>query len=285
MKRISFWVQLGILAASLLILCGYIAVDRARTDSCAPEIQIEQGQIAISVHDDETALMQGITAHDDRDGDITDELIVESVYGMTDDHEVTVTYAAVDQAGNVAKIQRQVCYTDYESPRFSLSQPLVYEFSGYVDVMGSVGAHDILDGDLQRSIKATMLSSGTSVTEEGTHEVQFRVTNSVGDTAQLILPVEVYPVDSYNARLTLREYLIYLPRGAAFDASDYLDQFQFQNNNLRIGGTRNSAINVKTQGTVDTDTPGVYAVTYTAEYTSGSQRYTGYTKLLVVVEG
>lgn len=286
MSKKNIWILLYVIAASILILCGYIVIDSGRTDHTAPEITIATPEIELSVSSSEAELLQGVTAWDDVDGDVTDSLVVESLYGITADSRVTVTYAAFDSAGNVTKAERQVYYSDYESPRFMLSRALVYEFGEVADVMSSVGATDVLDGDIQRSIKATMLTSGTSVTEEGTHDVQFRVTNSLGDTAHLVLPVEVYPYGTYNADLTLTEYLVYLPAGAEFEPEEYLLQFATPLEQFDLQAAQSGALQIKIDNTVDMQTPGVYPVMFTVSCTDSTiNRYTGYSKLIVVVEG
>ena len=73
----------------LLLLCiaafiGYRALDAMRTDSRAPEIQIGDQIPEISVNDPEEALLQGIHATDDRDGDVTGSVVVENKVSQFD---------------------------------------------------------------------------------------------------------------------------------------------------------------------------------------------------------
>lgn len=284
MQRNTIWFLRMGMAVTVLFLAFYLFLDARDTDNEAPVISIDDEVISVSVSDPESCLLQGITVWDNRDGDITDSLIIESIYGITEDGCATVTFAAVDHSGNVTKTERVVHYTDYTSPVFTLSEPLVFEFGSYFDVLDCVGAYDIFDGDISRRIKPTMLSSGTSVAEEGNHEVQFRVTNSMGDTSQLVLPVEVYPVGAYNAQVVLTDYLVYLPAGTDFEATRYLLQLQTQGDifDLREGISDSYELNIS--GEVDTGTPGVYPVAYTVSHWHNGIIYTGYTKLLVVVE-
>ena len=284
MKRKTIWLLLGVLLAALLIFGCYLFLIQRSEDLDAPLISLNADEISVSVEAPRSELLQGVTAWDAHDGDVTASVLVESVYGMTKDHRATVTYAAFDQAGNVSKAERTVYYTDYESPRFTLSRPLAYPLGSTFDIMSDVGAQDILEGNIQRRIKATMLTSGTSVSEQGTHSVQFRVTNILGDTAQLVLPVEVYPSDAYNAQLTLTEYLVYVPQGADFDRMSYLSQFSYLDEELSLRYEIPENLKLRVSGLVNTRIPGVYAVTYTASCTLEEQTYTGYTKLLVVVE-
>lgn len=272
-----------ILAA--VVLVAYTLYDSASTDSVPPTIKIPDEPLTLSVNDGEDVLLTGVTAEDDKDGDVTASLIVESVYGISENGSVTVRYAAFDSAGNVASAERTVVYSDYHSPVISLNSPLVFEYGSGFDVFDCVSAYDAFDGDVTRKIKATMLSEGTNVSMEGTHEVQFRVTNSVGDSVQLVLPVEVYPDDTYNASIELSDWIVYLPVGAEFDPYSYLEAFKTVYEEIPLTEGTPDSVELILNDTVNTEASGVYTVSYTAVKKNDDKTYIGYTKLIVVVEG
>lgn len=285
MKKSTVILLIVILMAALISLAGYIMMDNMRADDTAPVLTVEEGELVLSVRDSEMALLTGVTAWDETDGDVTGSVIIESVYGITEDNLATVTYVACDSSGNVAKLERLVRFSDYHSPRFTLNRALVFEFGSVFDVMAAVGAEDVIEGDILRRVKATMISSGITVTEEGTHDVQFRVTNSLGDNVQLVLPVEIYPTNRYDARLELKEYILYLTGDSDFNPRDYLLSLEIPGDSIALNKGTAENVNVRIAGTVDTATPGVYPVAYTATYTQDGHVYTGYSKLIVVVEG
>ena len=64
-----------------------------------------------------------------------------------------VTYAAFDSDRHVTKATRTVRYTDYHSPRFTLSQPLICRTNGSRALSLFVGAADSIDGDLSDRVK------------------------------------------------------------------------------------------------------------------------------------
>lgn len=281
MSKKNRWVLLVlVLLALIAILIGYVALHAVTTDTKAPKITLTAEELSVSVLDPQEALLQGITAADDRDGDVTDLIVVESMYGITKDNRVTVTYAAFDRSGNVAKQERQVHLSDYEAPRFTLSGALAFEDGTNFDILSLVGAQDLRDGNLQHKLKATSMSTAGSITEIGTHEIQFRVTNSLGDTQHLMLPLEIYPKDRYQAEMTLKEYLIYLPAGSSFNARDYVDGFSLFGEQISLADVK-----VSLRGEVDQTKPGVYPIAYTASYTVNDRVYMAYTKLIVIVEG
>lgn len=277
------WKTLVLLAVCLGVLIGYRMFDGLRTDNVAPKIKISDASPAeMSVYAPE-ALLEGVTATDDRDGDVTASIVVESVGGMLDDGTVTVTYAAFDSSGNVAKTQRTVRYTDYEAPRFTLSKSLNFIQGTGFDVLDAVGAVDLLDGDIGYRVKALPMDA-VAINTEGSHNVRFRVSNSLGDTAELVLPVEVHYSGRYNAQLKLTEYLVYLDAGTAFDPKAYLDEYIARGEDTDLTKGVPAGLTLETKGKVNTNAPGVYAVSYTVSSTLGNTLYEGYARLIVVVE-
>lgn len=290
MKKIN-WLCIVLILICLAGFWGYRTLDQQRTDTTAPKIQMDAQILQVSVQDPTSALLQGVTASDDTDGDVTGSLVVESIRMADSDGTVNVRYAAFDKAGNVAKAVRQVRYTDYKRPKFSLSSPLLFPLNTNFNVLTLIQAEDALDGDISHLIRATSLAE-TSIAALGTHQVQFRVTNSLGDLVELVLPVEVYASGTYAARVTLTDYLIYLDAGADFDPADYLADYTWNNTVTSLRDGLPEHFSLHTEGAVDTQTPGVYSVSYEVSYTrvneanpANDQTYTGYTRLIVVVEG
>lgn len=285
------WPYVLLIILCLVIFGAYRAVRQISADTEAPKITVDTKQLEVSVQDDKSALLQGVTARDNRDGDVTASLLVENIRLLDKAGTVTVTYAAFDKAGNVAKAERQVQYTDYESPKFSLSDPLIFVQNSNFDILSTISAQDVIDGDIQHRIRATSLDE-SSVATLGNHEVQFRVTNSLGDTVEQVFPVEVYAAGTYEAGLTLTQYLVYVPVGSSFRAESYLEDFTLNRETTSLHGGLPGDFSLRTSGKVNTDVPGVYPVAYTVTYTPENQgnaqmvrKYTGYSKLIVVVEG
>ena len=258
---------------------AYYVLSRQAADHAAPEISFQSGEIEVSVGVTEAELLYGVTATDKRDGDVTGSLVVEGISELSPDQTATVTYAAFDKAGNVAKAERTLRYTDYQSPRFTLSAPLVFRSGISFNVLNYVGAEDVIDGTLDDRVKATLVSRESSITTEGVHEVEFRVTNSMDDTVYLTVPVEVCPSGAYNATVELSENLVYLKQGARFEPNSYLKTLRVSGEKIDLRNA-NDRVSVSCSSDVSTNTPGTYSVAYTVKYGN----YTGYTRLIVVVE-
>lgn len=284
------WFWLLVIVLTVAVFLGYCSLDAMRTDTKAPEIRMDTDLIEVSVADDKSALLRGLTAEDNRDGNVTDSLVVESVTMLESSGTVSVSYAAFDAAGNVARAERKAVYTDYVSPRFTLSKPLVYVQGTNFDILSHIGATDVFDGDIQHRVRATVLGEET-INTAGTHVVQFQVTNSLGDTQTENFPVEVTSGDFYDAEMELEQYIVYLPAGTPFNAAGYLKSFTYQRSNVELSGVVPAGFDLETKGVVQTQNPGVYTVSYTLTYTqvnenntANSREYTAYSKLIVVVE-
>lgn len=281
-------VLLVLIVLSLAVFFGYRAWDGFRTDSTAPEITVAEQTLQVSVLDPRSMLLQGVTATDSADGDVTASLVVESVQLRDSSGTAEVRIAAFDSAGNVAKATRLIQYTDYESPRFTLSRALVFAQGTSFDVLNYIDVTDALDGDISHRIRATALDE-VSIANLGTHDVEFRVTNSLGETVTLVLPVEVYPSSAYSGTVALNSYLVYLDQGDSFRAEDYLVSCTFIGETVSLSGGMPDGYVLQTSGKVDTGTPGVYEVSYKVTYArdvgTETHTYSGYTKLIAVVEG
>ena len=283
MKRWNVMLLLVMAAAVGLFGC-YLLWIHNNLDTTGPVITVEEGLLEISVKDPAEALMQGVRAVDDRDGDVTASVLIESIYGINENKESTVTYAAFDAAGNVTKTQRVIRYRDYHAPRFTLSRSLTYAYGRKIDLLQDVGAEDVLEGSIGRRIHAALISETASIETEGVHQVKLQVANSLGDTVQLVVPVEVYDPEWYNAEVTLSAYLVYLKAGTQFNPRSYLKSFVVRGEAQNLNGITPEGIAVEIDSKVRMDVPGLYEVRYVLSQTEGMTTHTGIAKLLVIVE-
>lgn len=285
MKKMNI-LFLSLAVGCLLLFAGYRAWRAVQADRVPPQITVSEAVPEVSVQDGYAALLGGVTAMDDRDGNVSGTLLVEKISLLSQEGDIAVSCAAFDRAGNVAKATRNAKYTDYRSPRFNLEQPLSFAAGQTFDVLKILSATDQLDGDIQHRIRAEMVESG-SISAVGTHPVRFQVSNSLGDTVSYTFPVDVYPAGTYDAKLTLTEYLIYLPVGDTFYPEAYLDSFTVLNQTSDLKNGLPSDASLQVEGAVDTQIPGAYTVSY---YVSAGEEnrglvHTGYSKLIVIVEG
>ena len=253
-----------------------------------PVIFYPEGVLEISVQDGEEALLQGVTAKDDKDGDVTGSILVEKLSGFDGESRREVTYAAFDSDGNVTKATREIVYTDYTPIRFQLNHSLRYRTGETINLSELVGASDSLDGDLSDKVKVK-LESGLSTRTSGVYRIQFSVTNSACDTRILDTELEVYDAAMNEAVVNLTTYLIYYEDGKP-DYYSYLDSvivggihYNFQNGKNIATGTDGSTLSrssLQIRSNVDPSTPGVYPVYLIYQ----DDAYQGMAQLMVVVE-
>lgn len=263
MRKIKiFSIILFICSAAVYIGCRIYA--GVMTDHTPPVISGGDA-IEVSVEDPKEKLLEGMTAEDDRDGDVTDSLVVQEISEFDDEGNRTVRYAAVDDSGNVGYYSRTMTYTDYRQPTFAMSSPLRFPMGTSFNICEGITASSVLDGDLSDKIKYT-LDRAVSHTTTGTYEVEFRVMDSAGRTSYLKTEMEVYDPSEERIEVTLSDYLVYIRANSEFHASAYFEE-------ASVDG------DLDIQSTVNTSKAGVYY----ADYVVTDNRLTGKNRLVVVV--
>jgi len=293
MRRIQILsIIVFVLAAGFF--CFYRFRESGLADSRAPVIAMDSETIEVSCDATDEELLAGVTASDKKDGDVSDTLMVESLSDFTDTGKRTMTVVAFDSDNNVTSATREIIYTDYQEPRFSLEEPFRFPV-GTTDVLEGLSASDTLDGDLTDRITITCVDD-VYMYMEGTYAVVFSVTNSAGDTVELPVNMEFYDSseEAGYPQITLSEYLIYTDEGETVNAWDYVEEITMNNvtyvRNGRDslvaetnGGTSGVSAITSDNVTIEEDTSyiasGVYEILYSITDSNGR---TGTVRLIVV---
>lgn len=104
MKR-NRWIVISIIVINICIICT-CAVLILREDRTTPEFRFQPSDYTYLRSDGEEMLLQDIIAYDNRDGIITDRIVIEKIVENQDSSTAVVYYAVSDLAGNVAKVSR-----------------------------------------------------------------------------------------------------------------------------------------------------------------------------------
>jgi len=285
MRRLRFLICL-VFVIACATCTAYVVKTKMVEDTTAPKMTCDEQSITISVEDGEEALMEGIHAKDNRDGDITDSVRVSSMSHFVKGKR-NVTYVVFDKANNVGTLERTVTYSDYTSPKIYLEKPLRFliSASGQLDFSEHYTAEDCLDGDLTNQVRVLMSDNYYGM-QEGTHEITLQVNNSAGDVRSIPVELQIIYNDDDDEREkeypVLSEYIVYTKKGKKIDTSKYL-----------VGVARNgieykfedyltvSKEDIRVESNVDYSEPGVYTVEYSYK-AAGAKR--AVTKLYVVVE-
>lgn len=259
---------------AVLLFAGISGYYTFILDRVPPVISVPEGVLDVRVSDGTDVLLGGITASDNRDGDLTSQVMIQGVSRLLSANTARVTFVVFDGARNMGSATRTIRYTDYQRPIISLSQPPVFkpypEEDSIKGLLSAATAQDVRDGNLSSQLQIAAQNVNDSV--EGTYKVHLQVTNSMGDTESIPLTVIISEAGSSNLGITLREYITYASQGEAFDPYDFIST---------VGGTRYTSSNrdLAVESDVDTAVPGYYQVCY--RYIESGHEHTAYLTVVV----
>ena len=272
MMRLLRIIILVLFVAAVVLFARDWYLYEIKADKTLPVITIDNDMLEVSINATNEDLLQGVTAHDDKDGDLTDRVIVESISKFTETGVCKVYYAVCDNDDHVASASRKITYTDYLPPRFTLNRPLCFSLLEPIDVADVIGAQDVLDGDISSNIIITSTDYEYGVI--GKYTVKAEVSNSKGDHILLTFPMIVEERSLNAPTITLSQYLVYVTRGASINPARYfisaVDSYE-----VDVADT------LTTENDYNPNKEGVYSFHY---YVTDGLGRVGHAVLLVVVE-
>ena len=227
-------------------------------DTIPPEITLI-GESEITLLVGESYEEPGATAIDDRDGEV--EVVISGDVDTSEVGMYTVTYTAVDLAGNSATATRTVTVQlppDTIPPEITLigESEITLLVSESYEESGATAIDD-RDGEVE-----VVISGDVDTSEVGTYTVTYTAVDLAGNSATTTrtvivqLPPDVLrPVITLNGdeKITLFEGDTYIEHGAT--ATD----------------DRDGEVPVSISGEVDTSVAGTYLVTYSASDSAGNE--------------
>lgn len=96
----------GILTIANIILVVLCLVFFLQADRKEPEFEFHETETVYREGMDVAKLLEGITAYDNADGDISNRIVLEKIIENEKEDNVVVYYAVSDKTGNVAKCSR-----------------------------------------------------------------------------------------------------------------------------------------------------------------------------------
>lgn len=251
----------------------FSVTEKLKTDNTMPVITLEEDVLEVDINATNKDLLKGVTAYDEKDGDISDKVIVESLSNFIEPGYCRITYAVCDANNHVATATRKVRYVGYESPKFSLEEDLCFSIYEKLNLRNILTATDCIDGDISDNI--VISSEDYSSAIAGVFTLQATVTNRKGDTSTINMNLFVEDLDLSAPEIELTDYLIYMePTNKEIDFEKYLVGAEDEKGNDL---TKDVVIQ---QGKVDMSKPGTYAVHYRV---SDKNNVEGHTVLTVIV--
>lgn len=222
MKKII--ISAGIVTALLFALLIYIVV---REDKTAPIILINNNNLVYREGEDMALLLQGITAKDDVDGDVTSTVMVGDLITMPDGTAAKITYLAKDSSNNVGQLDLLIPYetgkvalTDEKATAQADNAPITADAMRLDNVVATVKKQPVVellnaevkinkgdefdpkayiknisdDKDSVQSLLEGVTVTGTyNLNKRGTYPIQLEVKDSEGNQSEkvsLVLKVE-----------------------------------------------------------------------------------------------
>ena len=305
---------LGILCAVSAVGCGwYVRTTRENVDTEGPKLEAASDTLEVGIAATEEELTKDVVAEDARDGNVSGSVIVENITKKVGgaDNQFEISYVGFDKSSNSGRLTRNLVYTDYQKPHFALSQELRFSQSETISLLDYITAEDCIDGDVSPFITVEGAEDFQNDPSAGIYDCTVSVSNSVGDTVQIPLQVEIYE-DSYEERsfrpsVVLTDYLLYHKKGEELDLRKLIAHVEDQGyckidygemvtvtdskgeseevTEQIANGSKEKWVNISqisVNSNVDINQEGVYTVVYS--YTSQENGYEGETRLTVVVE-
>ena len=234
---------------------------------------IETIEATIDTTDEE--LISYVKATDDKDGDISADVVVEHKNYFYEKGLSIITFSVCDSDNNVSKISKNIRYTDYTSPKIEVYSDLIYMAGSTERISSYFKATDVFDGDISSRLR--ILSSGFNKNIPGEYFATCKVTNSYGDTREMVFPVIIEPQTKLNAKIYLNKHFVYLNIGDTHDFQQYIDSVENSTNHNY--STANITIDTSK---FDNTKPGVYPIDYTI---TANNTTVARTRMFAIIEG
>ena len=237
------------LVAMLLLACAallagnvviYIGKDRN-----GPDITVPQEELTYVAGSDTSALLNGVTAVDDRDGDVTSTVTVESIIPNEDQTGASVIYVAKDSKNNVTKATRLISYA---------------ADAGQAAAQEAEAATQQADQEAAAADQTAASGADAQTADDGAAQ---------NEAAIAALPAE-------SPRFYLTQYSVEVERGAELNRLGYVQDItddKDSRDELYQG--------IQISGEVDTNTPGEYMLEYYVVDSDGNTSNTAQLKVTV----
>ena len=218
------------------------------TDSKGPKITVEQRSITYVNGDDKASLLDGVSAYDAVDGDVTVSLIVKDITVLNSGDTAKVTYAARDNNNNISEAYRIVTYVDSDENYSEPDDEAMFQ---------EITEGEVSAENTEAQATEEPVEDNTQETEEPTEEVK-EEPQEEENPAEEEKPQENNPRDNANGnkkpddktpKITLKQKSVNINVGQTFNPSDYIK-------------SKENASSIAIDGAINVMAPGTYPLTF-----------------------
>lgn len=217
------------------------------SDSKGPVITVEQRSITYVNGDDKTSLLDGVSAYDAVDGDVTVSLIVKDITVLNSGDTAKVTYAARDNNNNISEAYRIVTYVDSDE--------------NYSEPDDEAMFQEITEGEVTEAEVSAENTEAQATEEQAEEEPQEEATEEPQEEEN---PAEEEKPHENNSRenandnkkpddktpkITLKQKSVNINVGQTFNPSDYIK-------------SKENASSIAIDGAINVMAPGTYPLTF-----------------------
>lgn len=266
-KRMFSLAATAVLIVAYLIFLHFYTSEDSNT---APVIEFDTSHLELTVEDDQAKLLEGVHAYDEEDGDLSSDVIIDSISAFDKENNRTVKYVVFDRENKAVAAERTISYTDYTAPVFHFTESLIMDTLTTARLNNLVQAESCVDGDISANVDVRIGN-----VENNAVKVEFTVRDSTGTESSITVKCD-YDRNVYVSSILLKEYLIYTKAGEKPDLKENISD-------ILVGNQSNMNLQseVLIQESIDAEKPGLYEVYY---YLNGDAGINARTKAVVIVQ-
>lgn len=217
------------------------------SDSKGPMITVEQRSITYVNGDDKTSLLDGVSAYDANDGDVTVSLIVKDITVLNSGDTAKVTYAARDNSNNISEAYRIVTYVDSDENYSEPDDEAMFQEAVEEEVIQEEETSENTEAESVDNPADEALQETDEPTEEATEEPQEEEKPEESEKPQP-KATDNKPEDK-TPKITLKQKTVNINVGQTFNPSDYIK-------------SKENASSIAIDGAINVMAPGTYPLTF-----------------------
>lgn len=265
--------MVALMAVLCIGLAALVVGIRTTSDHEGPEIIFEKDKDSVYEDGmDNEELLKGVKAKDDKDGDVSDTLTVESVYPKEDGKEVVVIFVAKDSSNNVTKEEFAMSTEKKDKDSKKSSDKKEKEDKEQEETPDTTPDTDAQTGNGEQTDQgdtpADPADAGAAGEIPGVPESAETEPNPLeaGQPQDLAAKEEgakraqeekITKLNPQDPKMYLTTYYLQVPVGTNIDRLSYISDIQDD-----ADATNELWRKIQIDGSLDVNTPGTYELTY-----------------------